>query len=231
VTLTKRTALALTSIMALLLSIVAMIQVVKLAEANPLPLMYLPTKPDTSELKIAIQSPSQNQRYNSNDIAVNFTVTKPESWFGNETSYGSTLPVVYYCNGEIVYVQYTLSGKSYNVSVNDDKATLQYNLPFQRTLNFSLNLSLPEGEYVIGVHAVALAYYMPTENWNPNVHGGVVSSEANEVVGDSTEITFFVFDTEKQALILPSVTFTVFAVASVGGAGLLLYFKKKGKKP
>jgi hypothetical protein len=73
-----------------------------------------------------VQSPSQNQQFNLDGVILNFTVIKPESWFGNETLSGSTSPVAYYCNGEIFTVQYTLNGKSENFSVNDDEVLKEY---------------------------------------------------------------------------------------------------------
>ena len=220
---------ALTLVLALLLAAVATIQIVEVAKANPVALSWLPTRPDVSQPEIVVQSPSQNQQFTLDGVSLNFTVVKPESWFGNETLSGSTSPVAYYSNGEIVTVQYTLNGKSENVSVNDDKVLKEYKLPLQRTLSYSLNLSLPEGKYVLDVHVAALAYYMPTDNWDANLHGGVISCETNEVAADSTQLTFYVTDTDKPAFELSPLTLVVASAVAfaVAGAGLLVYFKKR----
>ena len=220
---------ALTLVLALLLGAVATIQIVNVAKANPVPLSWLPTRPDVNQPEIVVQSPSQNQQLNLDVVTLNFTVTKPESWFGNETFSGNTSPVAYYCNGEIVNVQYTLNGKSENVSVNDDQVLKEYKLPLQRTLSYSLNLSLPEGKYVLDVHVAALAYYMSTDNWDANSHGGIISCETNEVAADSTQLTFYVADTNKPAFELSPLTLVVASAVAfaVAGAGLLVYFKKR----
>jgi hypothetical protein len=86
---------------------------------------------------------------------------------------------------------------------------------------------------VLDVHVVALAYYMPTDNWDANSHGGVISCETNEVVADSTELTFYVADTDKPAFELSPLSFVVAsavafaALVSLVCVGLLVYFKKR----
>jgi hypothetical protein len=225
---TKRIVLLLTLNLALLLAIVAL--QVEVAEANPVALSWLPTSPDASQPNIAVQSPSQNQYYNPSNITLNFTVSKPESWFGNETFYGRTEPASYYCNGKIVSVQYVLDENPQNISVNDDNVLKAYDLPLNKTLIFSENLSLTKGKHLLSVHVSAVAYYMPSDNWDVNSHGGIIVCEMNEIVVDSNEITFYVVDTDKPALELPSVTLIGGAsVVSVAGVaiGLLYYHKKR----
>jgi hypothetical protein len=218
----KRKVFVLTLNLALLLSIVAVIPVVEVAEANPVALSWLPTSPDASQPTMAVQSPSQDQYYNSHSATLNFTVTKPESWFGNETFYGNTQPASYYCNGKIVSVQYMLDGKPHNVSVNDDSVLSPYGSPLKRNLVFSENVSLSQGKHVLSVHVSALAYYMPSDNWNVNSHGGVVACESNEIAVGSDEITFYVAD-ESNPVTFVAASVAALAVISVG----LFYYQKK----
>ncbi len=89
---------------------------------------------------------------------------------------------------------------------------------------------MTKGKHLLSVHVSAVAYYMPSDNWDVNAHGGIIVCETNEIVVDSNEITFYVVDTDKPALELPSVTLIGGAsVASVAGVaiGLLYYHKKR----
>ena len=169
----KRTAVALTLSLALLFSAVvgAQFHVLVNAQFNP-----LPTKPDETAPSISVASPKQNGKYNTRDIELNFTVTKPESWFANNVMYGVF--------GEVKFVQYRLDGIQFeNISANDVPWG-DYNSPLERTLNFSMKLSgLSEGLHTLFVSAEGESHYY-----------SVVKEEqqVNIVVGHSSEINFTV---------------------------------------
>jgi FlaG/FlaF family flagellin (archaellin) len=73
----KRTALALTLILALLFSAVATLQHISLATANPDRGPYLPSPP-----VLIVQSPQFNTTYYVNDVLLNLTVITPYTWIG-----------------------------------------------------------------------------------------------------------------------------------------------------
>jgi hypothetical protein len=139
------------------------------AQFNP-----LPTKPDETAPSISVTSPKQNGKYNTSDIALNFTVTKPESWFASNVMYGVF--------GEVKFIQYNLDGtQNENISANDIPWG-DYETPLERTLNFSMKLSgLSEGLHTLIVGAEAASHYYSVEKEEQLV---------NTVVGDSSEINF-----------------------------------------
>ncbi len=195
----KKIALTAIIIFELLCSLVAGMQVVEVAKANPVALSWLPTSPDTSQPGLIIQSPLQNQTFTSDEVILNFTVAKPETWFGSQffanPGFGSDLSM-YYCNGKIFAVKYSVDGiESQNISVTDANVLAPYYSPLNRTLDFSINLTLPEGKHVLTVSAMAESYYMPAENWDAFSHGGVVKSETCTIIANSTETTFYVIGT------------------------------------
>jgi hypothetical protein len=73
----KRTALALTLILALFCSAVATLQHISLATANPDRGPYLPSPP-----VLIVQSPQFNTTYYVNDVLLNLTVITPYTWIG-----------------------------------------------------------------------------------------------------------------------------------------------------
>jgi hypothetical protein len=198
-------------------------QVVEVAKANPVALSWLPTTPDKNQPEIAIQSPDQNQYYSS-FFSLNFTITKPESWFGNETFIGSAKPVSYYCNGRITSVEYLIDGKPISIPVNDDTVLKSYDAPLKKLLVFCENVTLPVGKHLLSVNASAVSYYMPSDNWNPASHGGVVASENSEIAFNSEGVTFYV-DSQVHVWQIMAVSLTTIVVLA-----LLVYFKKHKSK-
>ena len=200
------------------------ILVVEVAKANPIALSWLPTTPDRNQPEIAIQSPKQNQYYSS-FFSLNFTITKPESWFGNETFIGSAKPASYYCNGRITSVEYLIDGKPISIPINDDNVLKSYDVPLKNLLVFCENVTLPVGKHLLSVNASAVSYYMPSDNWNPDSHGGVVASENSEIAFNSEEVTFYV-DSPVHIWQIMAVSLTAI-VALVS----LVYFRRRKGKP
>jgi hypothetical protein len=77
----KKTALALTAILAILISLVAGIHVVNVAEANPYSFFweFIDPIPGTIPAKITILSPKSNTTYSRGDINVTVHVTRPKT--------------------------------------------------------------------------------------------------------------------------------------------------------
>jgi hypothetical protein len=178
----KKTFLSAATILALLISLVAGLQVVEVAKANSIRLYWVPTSPDTSLPQVTIGSPSQNTTYNSNEIPLNFTVVMPESWFTNDPT--GQAPIGDYCNGKILSIQIIVDDKQvHNISVSND-SYLPYSsgLPLRKNLTISANLGVSEGNHILIVHVIGESYYMPTGN---------SITEHYPVNSDSTPISFY----------------------------------------
>jgi len=89
----KRTALALTLILALFCSAVATLQHISLATANPDRGPYLPSPP-----VLIVQSPQFNTTYYVNDVLLNLTVITPYTWIGPT----NIIEISYNFDGQVV---------------------------------------------------------------------------------------------------------------------------------
>ena len=147
----------------ILLSLAAGMQVVEVANANPIRLSWVPTVPDTNLPQITIESP-QNKTYNSSEMTVNFTVVLPESWFNNDPT--GQAPSGHYCNGKILSAQIVIDDNlSHNISLDND-SYLPYNSEslIDKSLILTANLTISEGKHVLTVNVSAASYYSPTGN-------------------------------------------------------------------
>jgi hypothetical protein len=140
----KRKALALTLILALSVSTVAL-QFFSVTSANFIGALILPNEPNTTPLTIVVHSPVQNETCNSTEVWLNFTIIKPKGFFGNVTS-----------------VWYTVDGgESQNIEVHDrfvnDSDSIF--LPIKE-LNFSSNLKLTAGAHNVKVSLEAQSFYI-----------------------------------------------------------------------
>ena len=138
---------------------------INIANANPIYFYYLPTQAVTAPPDIHIQSPIQGGTQNSNITWLNFTVTKPASWFNNQSEdeyvpingYSNNMPVVYFDNVKVKSWHYELDGiggQSYPVEdLNGDS------LVPEETFNFSNALTLDEGIHNLTVIVQSKSYY------------------------------------------------------------------------
>jgi len=217
----KRTVTGLSLIAALLLSATAIAMIVNTVVANPVCLIYgyFPLEPVMTPPTITLDSPVQNQVYDSSDLWLNFTITKPEAWFvydvaRDENGTSKTLTV-----GRITSVYYILdNGEPQNVTVNDGGLPSEFSIEIfpNRILNFSTRLALPGGVHSVKVGFEANSYYYT--GW------GVLDPGLRSVVvnGSSDTIHFSVADSFLTALVVASI-----ASVAVIGIVLLVYFKKR----
>ena len=195
----KRTASALIIILALLFSMVAGAIFVNLATANPAPLFPLPWEPITTPPTIIVQSPIQNQTYNSTELWLNFSIT-----VNDKTRFENITSVYYRLDG----------GERQNITVHDID-TLFY--PSARTLNFSTILNLTPGVYSVEIGVEADSYYVATPvNWGNPLSSFVVR-------GNSDPVNFTVAN--PFPVVIVGAVSGVSAVVVI--AGLLVYFKKR----
>ena len=223
----KRTALTLILVSALLISALMLTQCVNLGRGNP---YHFPSSssPDPNPPSINISSPTKSQVFDSRDIWLNFTATKPETWLvGGPYQWDGG--VVYTFVGNIVSVQYNLDGvESEKIPANDTGLWEIYPSMPSRNLDISLNLAgLSEGS-----HELTVSAYGQYQYYNEGAH-------VDPIVGNSTiEFTIRLSgtaNTTRQNEPLSTFQATLVVTASGAsaiaiGVGLLIYFKKFKKR-
>jgi hypothetical protein len=180
--------LALTIILTLLLSYTA--GLVNLATANPVWATDWPWEPIMTPPSIIVSSPIQNATYNSTNVSLNFTVTKPDNWFGPDRGNYT----VEYVFGKIKSVYYAVdSGK--NKSITVDEGDLFYStIPAQRAFSFSFSLNLTSGQHKVTIGVKADTYYIV----NP-----FSSSPASVVVWGNSDPVIFTVNLLKPVIVAP----------------------------
>jgi hypothetical protein len=208
----KRTALALTLIMALLFSAVAGPKLVDLAEAN----WFVPVNPSPPpKPEISILLPESNKKYSSN-IGIDFLVTGP-NWGHYDQSVaegsGSTI--------KLSSFSYSLDDKP-NVTFAGEQIVLSNSTSIVFRLRFLGNLSgLSDGLHSIVVYAQAEGRYSPD-----------YYKLENFMVSGSSPKTFFTVGVDKEPEPFPIESVIAAAASSVPviGVGLLVYLLKSRKK-
>jgi hypothetical protein len=165
-------------------------------KGNPVILAYFPTEPNETPPSITINFPIQNTTYNSTNISLNFTVTKPESYFGLYTEYqnmqGKSQPL-YLIFGKVTAVYYTVdNGANNSITVNDVDSFATTDFP-PRTFNFNIILNLTTGQHFVKVGVEAVTYY---------VSGGSIPPISFVVQAHSDPVNFSV-EIPKPVIIAP----------------------------
>jgi hypothetical protein len=219
----KRTALALSLILALLFSAVTGAVFIDLATANPAPLFAFPTEPVTTLPTIVVHSPVQNQTYSSTDVWLNFSIVKPETWFAIDVAHHADHSPLTETFVNITSVYYVVDGvERQNIPVHDIDSL--FDTPPTLTLNFSTVLPLTVGAHTVKVSLQADSYYVVRYDLSDPF-------SSVELYADSNPVNF----TAELVIIakpepFPTIPFVVAASgASVAivGVGLLVYFKKR----
>jgi hypothetical protein len=137
--------------------------------------------PNYDPLLVNLTYPTENQVYkNSTIIQLDFTVTKPAVWF-NWNFY--ELWDLYYCQGNVTFIRYSIDGKpNVTIPANDKHTGLSYN-PIPNTLNYSLTMQgLSQGLHTLSVSAEGTYNY-----WSDSG-----TEYSNVVVGNSSQIIFYI---------------------------------------
>lgn len=211
---------ALTMALMLALSILAVEAVlVDIAQANFILEPWFPREPVRTPPAITVYSPSQNQTFNSSSVLLNFTISKPETWFGYFKN--EHFPTPYLTIGKVLSYNYSLDGgESQTFPVDDALGTWTSNP--EETLNFSANLNLTYGAHKIAITAQCETYYLP--------FSGITNSFP--VHGYSEVVSFYVGSYVAAPNAFPTVPVTAAssAAAVAAVAGLLVYFRKRKPK-
>jgi hypothetical protein len=193
--------------------------IVSFALANPFLFDEFPTEPVTTPPAIVVHSPIQNENYDSNEVWLNFTIIKPDTWFKftNQAAQANYLTF-----GNITSVYFILdNGELQNIPMKD---ITYFNDVFpNKTLEFSTRVSLMEGAHdlMVGLEADSY-YYNESVSYNETTYKYPLFLSSVVVNGSSEIVSFTVLQEPSPA--------TIVFVASVGIAlaviGLFIYFKK-----
>jgi hypothetical protein len=148
-----------------------------------------PNNLDQTAPIISIQSPLQDQIYNTTDIWLNGlwlngTVFKPQIWFTDFSAvYGK--PIAYMYWGQITSIKYTLDGENETIPVNDAQMFTAYQSIQPNNCNFSVNLALTglsDGTHNISVWSEGQVY-------DSNASSVPVESSVQEIIFSINFIT------------------------------------------
>jgi hypothetical protein len=198
----RRKALALTIISAVLFLALIGIQTAKIAEANPVYFTEDKTPPTVS-----ILSPKNNETFSTNDVLLNFTVTKPDTWYTWEPYFPNQT-----MKGTLHSVSYQLDGTLYGPIIVDDNLISPFNCSVALTnLEDGVHslLVTVNGTSLGGDYAQALFYDVP--------------------INGSSNIVYLTINAAHSAEPVPTTLVATASAATVGvvGVGLLIYFKKR----
>jgi hypothetical protein len=197
----KKAALALTIILTLLFSMVAEMQVVGFASANPLlgtPVPPAYQTPNKDPPVVTIQSPI-NTTYFKNDVLLNFTVIQPESWFKPDV----------HCY--IENISYQLDGGQAVILYNQTQS--EYVLPAVKQFSTVLK-EVAGGQHTLKVNITAESLYYPHPTY------GLWSVEVYPL--DVSQTIIFNVESSQTTLIIATVS-----PLAIIGIALLVYFKKR----
>jgi len=207
-------ALALILVLALLFSLLVGTRVVKLGMANPgLWLLGFPRDPVQTSPELIFQSPINNQTYDFPSVWLNFTIVKPESWFFvANPDYISPNNYIYV---NITSISYTIDGITSETIPISDVTDLLVEYSPSRSLNFSTNLTLPEGAHNLTVSLQCDSYYWGSHHYLPDSIQMNFSSEVVDftITSGSSPTTLIIAASGASVAII--------------GIGLLVYFKKR----
>jgi hypothetical protein len=198
---------------------------VNVAKANPNPgFPYYPQTPVNTPPIIDIKYPIQNKTQSAS-ITLNFTVTKPMSWFGyipDQFRLDDRNITIYYSVVRIRSYHYTLDNeKSQDFPVNDSSGEME--VPSEN-FGFSKSLDLQKGNHDLTVYVDCQSFYYPAGSMVWDTPSNVNFTEASETIAFTVETP----ESESQPEPFP----TTLVIASLSTVSivlvvLLVYFKKR----
>jgi hypothetical protein len=190
-----------------------------LASANPYdgtpvpPAFQMPNKDPPT---VTIQSPLNATTYFENDVLLNFTVTRPTSWFKPD--------VVCYIRN----VTYQMDGGQAVVLYTPTPPTPPSELP--GTDQFSVVLDgLPEGQHTLQIKISAESQYLPNDTyyWFMVRHYPLRVSQTIVFTVENSPTPTPTPEPQQDAFLTTLVAAASGASATIVGLGVLLYFKKR----
>jgi hypothetical protein len=221
----KKKVVVITLIAILLCSFVAGELLINTATANPAPLFSFPTEPVMNIPTIIVTSPVQNQTYTSNEVQLNLTLIKPETWFAFDVFHHEDHTPGTQTFVNITSIYYVLDdGERQNITVHDIASL--FDTPPTLTLNLSIILPLTVGAHSIKVGLEADSYYVVRYTYNLS---DALSSV--KLHSESGPVNFRVAtELELQLDSVPLLPISASAVSvAITAFGLLVYFRKRRK--
>ena len=118
-------------------------RVVELAMANPVP---YPSTPNQDKPTLTIESPRDGATYNDTDVFLNFTVTKPDSWYDPQWLF---IPYI----GQLGAVEAYIDGNSFNYGHNNC-------IYFGNSASYSIKINQSaSGLHMLNVTVLSYTYY------------------------------------------------------------------------
>jgi hypothetical protein len=226
---TKRTVILTAS---LFLFIISLASVINPVMANPVWTQYFPIEPVKTQPKIEFQSPIQSEIYSSQEIWLNFTITKPDSWYlYTEDVTDEQGNPSYFNLVNITSVGYTVDGKENIKLPISDVARFYESFPNTR-LNYSVRLSLSEGTHSVRVWYKADSFYPQTDYYSlenqtqawPAGTRNYYDSVLPAPLEGSSGLIYFSITCQDS---FPTTAVIVLVAGIILAAGLFLCFKNK----
>jgi hypothetical protein len=200
----KKSLIAAITISLVLLSIVAGMQVVEVAKANPIPWS---STPNLEKPTLQIETPQNYTEYNEGSVSLNFTVHQPDSW--------NYVDLVIHYVGEIKSIDSYLDGIHYGHYPSGDNLTrisdgIYYeHYPYGSDLtSYSDKLTVPaSGLHVLNITICGSTYYEGPLYSNSSIPiintTGITVYDYPVVVSD---IVYFTVEREQSPSLSPNVT-------------------------
>ncbi len=215
--------LATTIILTTILALVINLQAVEVVDANPVP---WPSTPNLEKPTITVETPQNNTvfAYNANDIWLNFTIAKPDSW---TIQHLVTISLV-----RVQSLEAQLDGNSVYLGSYKQEYSIKLNLnqsaPGLHVLNVTvLSYSYYRGPAYNGSHLVSAIYSSsgPVYQYPIVVSDIVYFTVEQPTPTQNANASGSVYLLNQPNLILIAIVIVIVAVVSVS----LVYFRRKGK--
>jgi len=211
------------TLITIILITAAGLSLVSLTVANPYIEGYFPLEPATTQPSISFQSPIQNLDYTLGDAWLNFTITKPETWFVPNVAYTENNESMTLAIGRMTRVYYILDkGQPQNITAKDEDLPSDFSVDIfpTRVFNFSVRLILTGGLHSVKIEYEADTYYYT--GWDVTDPG----LRSVDVDGFSEEINFRIGEPlQTEILVVAS-----FAAAVAVSASLVLLYRKRSRQ-
>jgi len=209
------------TLITIILITAAGLSLVSLTVANPYIEGYFPLESATTRPSISFQSPIQNRDYTLGDAWLNFTITKPETWFVPNVAYTENNESMTLAIGRITRVYYILDkGPPQNITVKDGDLPSAFSVEVfpTRVFNFSVRLILTGGLHSVKIGYEADTYYYT--GWDVTDPG----LRSVDVEGFSAEINFRIGEPLQTEIVVVA---SVAAAVAVSASLVLLYRKRR----
>lgn len=214
-----------------LLPAVIALMFVDSAIANPILYGELPAQPDTNPPIITIHTPISNKTHYSQNLILNFTVSKPNTWFKLAPAYDSAGNQATLVSGNITKICFEIDGAKNSLPIHDMTFLAEVNP--KRTLNFSTNLSMPTGRHEIMINVVwdsfsagLVKYYYPSGEPYYGAPKKTSNASSEVIVFIEKETVTEVLEATPTAQATPLVIVPTVAI-TVAFTTTLYYFKRR----